>query len=48
MPDSHASSNADYRCAGHSESILCIILSARITASAMIECRAGDGLVLSD
>src|SRR3989442_11246075 len=24
-------------------SILCIILSAKITASAMIECRAGDG-----
>jgi hypothetical protein len=34
--------------AGHSASIRCMILSAKITASAMIECTAGDGLVLSD
>jgi len=33
---------------GHSASILCMILSAKITASAIIECRAGDGLVLSN
>ena len=33
---------------GHSESILCKIRSAKITASAMIECRAGDGRVLSN
>jgi hypothetical protein len=32
----------------HLESILCMILSAKITASAMIELRAGDGLVLSN
>jgi len=32
---------------GHSASILCMILSAKVTASAMIECTAGDGLVLS-
>ena len=31
------------RCVGHSASILCMILSAKITASATMECRAGDG-----
>jgi len=33
---------------GHSASILCMILSAKITASAMMEFRAGDVLVLSN
>jgi len=32
-----------YRAVGHSASIFCKILSAKITASAMMECRAGDG-----
>jgi len=46
--DSHAASNAHYQGVGHAASILCMILSAKITASAMIECTAGDGLVLSN
>ncbi len=37
-----------YRAVGHSASILCMIRAAKITASAMIECSAGDGVVLSN
>jgi hypothetical protein len=36
-----------YRGLGHSASILCMILSAKITASAMMQFNAGDGRMLS-
>jgi hypothetical protein len=38
---------ANLHLAGHSASIRRMIPSAKITASAIIECRAGDGLVVS-